>query len=183
LLNRWSNGDHDALDELAPLVYEHLYRLAQNAFRGENSAHTLQPTAIVNETFLHLVDKSVDWQDRGHFYSLAARMMRRILVNHANARKAAKRGGGQKMVTFNDDLLGNDEPGDEIIELDEALKALAGFDTRMSEMIELHYFGGLTYSEAAKVLGVSEATAKRDLRFGKSWIRRYIDEASRQDST
>ena len=174
LLERWRDGDDDALDELTPLVYDELLRLAHSAFRDEQSGHTLQATALVNEAYLQLVRSSVDWKGKAHFYALAARMMRRILVNHANAKAAEKRGGDALRVTLVESNLQGDDGGRDVIDLDRALKALSAQDDRKAELLELHFFAGMSYREAGEVLGVSEATAKRDLRFGKAWMRRYL---------
>lgn len=174
LLERWRDGDQDAFDELAPLVYESLKKLAQSAFRNERAGHTLQATALVNEVYLRLVGARVDWKGRAHFYALAARTMRRILVNHANAKAAEKRGGAAVRVTLIEDGVEGDAGGRDLIDLDRGLKALASEDERVADLLELHYFGGLGYRDAGEVVGVSEATAKRDLRFGKAWMRRYL---------
>jgi len=178
LLSRWSDGDEDALERLTPLVYQRLHELAEAAFRKERGAHTLQPTAIVNEAYLKLADASIDWRGSSHFYALAARMMRRILVNHAHARRAGKRGGGQVFVTYDEAALAADAPGDDVLELDEALTALAELDPRKVEILELHYFGGMSYEQAGTALGISPATVKRDLRFGRAWIRCYLGDAA-----
>jgi RNA polymerase sigma factor (TIGR02999 family) len=174
LLERWRDGDDDALDELTPLVYNELLRLARRAFREEQSGHTLQATALVNEAYLQLIRVSVDWKGKAHFYALAARMMRRILVNHANARTAKKRGGDALRVTFVESEIASDDAGRDVMDLDRGLAALAAEDARKAGLLELHYFAGMSYREAGEVLGVSEATAKRDLRFGKAWMRRYL---------
>ena len=175
LLQRWSEGDEKSFEELTPLVYGELKKLANSAFRREKGGHTLQATALVNEAYLQLINASVDWKGKAHFYALAARMMRRILVNHANAKAAEKRGGDALRVTFVESDLEATESGRDVIDLDRGLKALAAEDDRKSALLELHYFAGMSYREAGEVLGVSEATAKRDLRFGKAWMRRYLE--------
>lgn len=177
LLQRWRDGDTDAFNELAPLVYDTLRRLANSAFRREQGGHTLQATALVNEAYLQLIDAKVDWQGKAHFYALAARTMRRILVNHANAKAAQKRGGDAVKVTLVEDAVEGDANGRDVIDLDRALSALASEDARTAELLELHYFAGMSYREAGEVLGVSEATTKRDLRFGKAWLRKHMDDA------
>lgn len=175
LLKRWSDGDEEAFAALAPLVYDELRKLAGNAFRQERGGHTLQATAVVHEAYLQLVNASVEWDSRAHFYALAARMMRRILLNHANAKAAEKRGGDVVRVTFDEATVRDRENAEDVIDLDRALCELAREDKRMADIVELHYFAGLTYKEAGSVLEVSEATAKRALRFGKAWIADYLE--------
>ena len=176
LLQRWTDGDEDALEALTPLVYDELRALANNAFRRERSGHTLQATAVVHEAYLQLINARVDWKSRSHFFALAARMMRRILVNHAAARSADKRGGDAIRVTLHDDAIGENQNDQDVLDLDRGLNELAAEDQRKAELLELHYFAGLTYREAGDILGVSEATAKRDLRFGKAWMRKRLEE-------
>lgn len=182
LLNQWSNGDQAALDQLAPLVDAKLRSLAQQAFRNEHGMHTLQPTAVVNEAWLQLVNSSVDWQSRGHFYALVARMMRRILVNHAHARRAAKRDPGTVVMTFDDDRMGGTEDNTDIIDVDEALAALGEADERAVQLLELHYFAGLSLADTAQAAGISTSTAKRDIKFAKAWIRRHMRAGDSDDS-
>lgn len=177
LLRRWSDGDDDALEALSPLVFDELHQLAKSAFRRERGGHTLQATAVVNEAWLQLANASVDWKSQSHFFALAARMMRRILVNHANAKSADKRGGDAVMVTLNEESVAGDDGGQDVIDLDRALTELAHEDERKANLLELHYFAGMTYRDAGAALGVSEATAKRDLRFGKAWMRKRLTEA------
>lgn len=172
LLRAWSNGDEGALEALTPVVYGELHKIARSRFAGEQSGHTLQPTALVHEAFVSLIDNDVAWQDRAHFYALSARMMRRILINHANARNAAKRGGGQVNVTFADDVAEQQDP--QLADLDEALTALAENDQRKAELIELSMFGGLTYREMTAVTGLSSSTIDRELRFAKAWLKDYL---------
>ena len=175
LLKRWSDGDEEAFAALAPLVYDELRKLAGNAFRQERGGHTLQATAVVHEAYLQLVNASVDWDSRAHFYALAARMMRRILLNHATAKAAEKRGGDAVRVTFDEATLRDKANAEDVIDLDRALSELAREDKRMADVVELHYFAGMTYKEAGSVLEISEATAKRALRFGKAWIAAYLE--------
>ena len=177
LLVRWQDGDEEALAELTPLVYEELHALAINAFRNERRGHTLQATAVVHEAYMQLINASVDWQSQQHFFALAARMMRRLLVNHANARRAQKRGGSAVMLTFDESAVGAADGDEDVLDLDRGLELLAAEDERKASMLELHYFAGMTYSEAGAVLGQSEATAKRDLRFAKAWMRNYLETA------
>lgn len=177
LLQRWSDGDQQALEELTPLVYDVLKKLANSAFRGEYRSHTLQATALVNEAYLQLVNADVEWKNRTHFYALCARMMRRILVSHANAKAAEKRGGGALKVTFDESVIRANNNAQDVLDLDSALSELASADPRTAELVELHYFAGMTYKEAGAVLDVSEATAKRGLQFGKAWMRDYLEQA------
>lgn len=174
LLNRWSDGDQAAGDALTPLVYDELQKLARRLFRSERNSHTLQPTALVHEAFAKLIDVDVAWQDRAHFYSLAARMMRRLLVNHANARNAAKRGGGAIRVTLQEEQISGSDTDLDILQLEEALEALAQLDPRKTELVELQYFGGLSFREMEEVTGLSSSTLDRDLRMARAWLKNYI---------
>lgn len=180
LLREWSEGDAAALESLTPLVYGELRRIAQRLFGSESPGHTLQPTALVHEAYEKLIGVDTDWQDRTHFYALAARMMRRLLVNHANARKAAKRGGDALRVTLDESAMGGNAEED-LLDLDDALSKLAGFDERMARILELHYFAGLTHEQAARVVGVSEPTSRRDLRLARAWLRKYMSERKNPD--
>lgn len=171
LLNDWGDGNEDALEALTPLVYSQLQTLAARAFRGERAGHTLQPTALVNEAMQQLIGSDVVWQDRKHFYALAARMMRRILVNHAKAKKAARRGGGALRITIQDAHASTDGEIDaDVLALNEALCDLATFDARKADAVELHYFAGLTYREMADVMNIAESTVHQDLRTAKAWL-------------
>lgn len=173
LLSAWQSGDQAALDKLAPAVYAELYRLAQHYMRGEATGHTLQATALVNEAYIRLVGTQQPWQSRAHFLGVAAQMMRRILVDHARARSSHKRGSNRTHVNIDDvSLITQDEA--EVIELDEALKKLAKFDERKSKLIELRFFGGLTYEEAAEVLAISTTTLDRELRMAKAWLKQEL---------
>ncbi|MEM1264331.1 MAG: ECF-type sigma factor [Pseudomonadota bacterium] len=178
LLNRWGSGDKAAELELTPIVYTELQRMANRLFRGERPGHTLQPTALVHEAFVKLVDVDVTWQDRAHFFSLAARMMRRLLVNHANARNAAKRGGDAIKVTFADAVVVDGDADADLLDLEEALQALSELDARKAELIELQYFGGLSFKEMAEVTGLSSSTLDRDLRLARAWLRDQIKKES-----
>lgn len=170
LLGAWRAGDAQALAELTPLVYRQLHRLARGAMRGERPGHTLQTTALVHEAFLGLAGAQVDWADRAHFFAIAAQQMRRILVNHAVARRAAKRGGGAEHLPLDDALHVVGTPSAEISDLDDALRRLAEVDARKAQVLELHYFGGMTYEEIAAVLQVSASTVDTELRFAKAWL-------------
>lgn len=175
LLQAWRRGEALAVEKLTPIVYQELHRLARGAFRRERADHTLQPTALVHEAFLQLVGADVDWQSRAHFFALAARQMRRILVNHAHARRTAKRGGGSIAVSLEEaeEIAGPQIT--EITDIDAALTRLAEFDERKSRILELHYFGGLTYEEMAEALGLSSTTLNDELRLAKSWLRQQLE--------
>lgn len=175
LLLDWRGGDEAALDQLTPLVFDELKRLARGAFRSENPGHTLQPTALLNEAFEKLVDVDVDWQDRAHFFALASRMMRRILVNHAQGRRAAKRGGGAYHTSLTIGGVAEPQRDEVLLDLDRALDALAEFDPRKAKIIELTYFGGMTHDEVAASLDISATTVNRDLRTAEAWLRHRID--------
>jgi RNA polymerase sigma factor (TIGR02999 family) len=174
LLRRWTDGDAGAADALAPLVYDHLHSLADRLFRGERAGHTLQPTALVHEAFMQLVGAEVDWRDRAHFYAITARMMRRLLVNHAIARRADKRGGDALRVTLDESSGGTVEAqpeAAELLDLEAALSELAALDPRKVELVELQYFAGLTFEEMAEVTGLSTSTLDRDLRVARAWLK------------
>jgi RNA polymerase sigma factor (TIGR02999 family) len=172
LLRDWRNGDRQALDKLTPLVYDELRRIARGYLHAERPGHTLQSTALVHEAYVRLVDADVGWQDRAHFFAIAARTMRRILVDHAQARRTAKRGRGAIAITLHEDVVPHaDTSGDaDLLALDAALTKLAGLDQRHANIVELHYFGGLTYEEMAETLGLSTSTLDRDLRLAKAWL-------------
>ena len=173
LLIEWTAGRPEALERLLPLVYEDLRRQATRYMRRESPGHALQPTALVHETYLRLVDQQrVKWRNRAHFYGVAAGMMRRILIDEARARHAQKRGEGWEQVTLSD--VAEPEagaPGIDILALQDALERLAVFDPRKERIVELRYFGGLTIEEAAEVLGLSEATVVREGTIAKAWLR------------
>jgi RNA polymerase sigma factor (TIGR02999 family) len=175
-LDELRRGNPDAFDRLMPLVYAELRRLADAQLRREGRAHSLQPTLLVHEAFLRLAEADVTWKDRTHFLSVAARIMRRVLVEHARAVRAQKRGGGQIHVTLSDDLPA-DGPGVDVLALDEALQRLRRLDARQAQAVELCYFGGLTYPEIGRTLGISAATVDRDLRHAKAWLRRELTPA------
>ena len=175
LLSAWSRGDEDALNRLVPLVYDELRKLARAYLSRERPDHTLQPTALVNEAYLRLVDQTVPvLKNRSHFFGIAARLMRRILVEHARSRGAAKRGAGGAKISLDEiaTLAGRDDSA--IIEMDEALNQLEASDPRKARMIELRYFGGMTVEEIAETEGVSVATVGRGLRFAEAWLRRAM---------
>ena len=164
-------GDQGALERLIPLVHHELHRIARRCMAGEGVGNSLQATALVNEAYLRLVDgKAVAWQDRAHFLAVSARVMRRILVDHARARHAEKRGGLAAKVSFDEALLVTDEPQQDLLALDDALEALARFDERKSRVVEMRFFGGLSVEETASVLKVSPDTVMRDWRLAKAWL-------------
>lgn len=176
LLYAWRSGDDNALDQLFPLVYDELRAIANRRLRAESSGHTLQATELVHEAYGRLVGANVDWKDRAHFLAVAARSMRQVLVDHARRRSRAKRGGGVAPVTLNDEIAGATGSSDQLLALDEALSRLAQVDERKAKVIELHFFGGLTYKETAEALGISQATVDRDLRMGRSWLLAELSE-------
>ncbi|MEQ5787570.1 sigma-70 family RNA polymerase sigma factor [Erythrobacter sp. NFXS35] len=178
LLRRWTGGDDGAGEELAPLVYDELYRRAAQIFRRESPGHTLQPTALVNEAYAKLIEAKVDWQDRAHFYALSARMMRRLLVNHANARRAERRGRGAIHVTLESQEIPSDVAPPDVMILADTLNSLASIDPEKHRLIEMQYFGGMTIEEMAFVTGKSIATVGRDLRFARAWMKKEIQNAS-----
>ena len=171
LLHEWRGGSGAARDELLAEVYQELRRLARRHMRHERAGHTLQTTAVVHEAFLRLADSDVPWQDRAHFFAVAASQMRRVLVDHARARASAKRGGGARRLPLDEALAAPVRHSDELLEIDQALLRLAERDPRKSRVVELHFFGGLTYDEIAEVVGVSTATVRVDMRFAKAWLR------------
>ena len=176
LLRAWSQGDRSALDRLIPLVYEELHRLARRYMRQERPDHTLQATSLVNEAYLRLIDVNrVEWRDRAHFLAVAAQVMRRILVESARNRRRQKRGGGAVHVNLDDvQALLPDSKERDLVVLSDALSGLATFDSRMSQVVELRFFGGLTVDETADVLHVSPETVMRDWKTAKAWLLREI---------
>ena len=175
LLRRWRDGDEAALNKLTPLVYDELHRLAHKYIRRERPGHTLQTTALVNEAYVRLVDQnSVDWQNRAHFFGVAAQVMRHILVDYARQQTAVKRGGGLERFNLDEGLIVSKESAAELVALDEALKALSNLYPRRSKVVELRYFGGLNNKEASEILNVSETTIERDWRFARAWLFREM---------
>ena len=175
LLLAWGDGDEDALNRLVPLVHRELRRLAQRAMSRERPDQTLQPTALVNEVYLRLVDmKNVRWTDRAHFFALSARLMRRILVDIARSRRYQKRGGGAPTVCFDEAGTAAPERGEDLVALDEALERLSEFDPRRSQVVELRFFGGLGVEEVAQVLKVSRNTVIRDWTLARTWLFREL---------
>ena len=175
LLKEWSDGDPRALDELTPLVYEELRQQAARYLRKERPGHSLQETALINEAFLRLIDvKDVQWQNRAHFFGIAANLMRRILVDHARRRDAEKRGGDHIRLTFDDAFAIAREPAVDLLAIDEALDRLAAIDEQQARVVELRFFSGLSVEETAAALGVSPKTVKRDWSVARAWLRREI---------
>jgi RNA polymerase sigma factor (TIGR02999 family) len=178
LLQQIGNGSKEAVDQLVPLVYDRLRSLASRCMLSERAGHTLRATALVHEAYLRLVDASVAWQDRAHFYSVAARVMRHILVDHAKAQKRQKRGGNIEHIALDEAVAIGPEAPSGLLELDDALQLLAVHDARKSQIVELLFFGGLTYDETAFVLGVSPATIHRELKMAKAWLYRELSHRS-----
>lgn len=179
LLHAWRGGDEAALGELIPLVYGELKRLAHGYMRQEQVGHTLQTTALVNEVYLRLIHaQEVRWQDRAHFFALAANLMRRILVDYARTRSYRKRGGDLRKVSFDEALYIAREPETDLVGLDHALKALEDFDPRKAKVVELRYFGGLSVEDTAKLLKVSPDTVKRDWKLAKVWLLAELTDGS-----
>ena len=175
LLQSWSHGDEAAIDKLMPLVYDELHRMARRYMSNEKPDHTLQAIALVNEAYLRLVDASgANWQNRSHFFAVSAQVMRRILVDWARSRHAAKRGNDVPALELDEALAVPIKTGTDIVAVDDALKALTLFDSRKSQIVELRFFGGLSVKETAAVLKVSEETVHRDWRLAKSWLRREL---------
>lgn len=183
LLQAWSAGDRQALDALTPLVYQQLHRTAQRYMALERPDHTLQPTALIDEVYVRLVDcDRVSWQDRNHFFAVCARLMRRILTDFARSRHYLKRGGDARKTTLDESLCVTAEPAAELVALDLALNGLAAVDKRKSDVVELRFFGGLSVNETADVLGVSGETVKRDWRLAKLWLLREMKAAKSNDN-
>ena len=176
LLQQWRGGSADALEALVPLVYDELRRIARAHMRGERPSHTLEPTALVHQAYERLLGVDLDWRDRAHFLNMASRTMRRVLVEHARARRRDKRGGDLAQVTLDDkNVDGTPVPATgDILTLDTALSNLSRLDARKGSLVEAHYFGGLTYRELAEAFEMSEATVHRELRLAKAWLARAL---------
>jgi RNA polymerase sigma factor (TIGR02999 family) len=176
LLQRWSAGDSRALDELTPLVYAEVRKLARRYLQRERPNHTLQATALVNEAYIRLIDqRSVQWKNRAHFYGIAAQVMRRVLVDHARMRKADKRGSGETPLVLDEALDVSADRGLDLVHLDDALKALAALDPRQAKIVELRFFGELSIEETAEVVRLSPATVKREWAAARIWLRRELE--------
>ena len=175
LLVAWGDGDESALEDLTPLVYEELHRLAHHYMSHERGGHTLQTSALVNEAYVRLIDwKNVRWQSRAHFFGVSAQLMRRILVDFARARRYQKRGGGEPLAALDEVALTSDKKSADLVALDEALTSLAELDARQSKVVELRFFGGLSIEEAAEVLKVSAGTVRRDWSLARAWLHREL---------
>jgi RNA polymerase sigma factor (TIGR02999 family) len=179
LLGRWRSGDRDALDSLIPLVYEELRRIAQHYLRNERPGHTLQSTALVHEAYVRLIRQDLpQWQNRAHFFAVAAQLMRQILVDHARAYRAGKRGGGVCNLALDDAEKGAQQVDVDIVALDDALKTLSAMDPQQGKVVELKFFGGLSIEDTAEVLGVSSSTVKRDWITARAWLHRELDRSA-----
>jgi RNA polymerase sigma factor (TIGR02999 family) len=175
LLVSWSKGEASALEDLMPVVYDELRKIARRLMRGQGSDHTYQTTDLIHEAYLKLVDNSEkQWQNRAHFFGVASRAMRHILVDHARAKQTKKRGGSARQVTLEETAVFSSDVSGEIIALNAALEDLAKLDQRKAQVVEMKYFGGLTTEEIAEVIGVSPETVKRDWRFARTWLRREL---------
>ena len=175
LLQEWSRGDRGALEQLTPIVYEELRRIAAGYMRHERPGHTLQPTALVNEAYVRLIgQKRVSWQNRAHFFGIAAELMRRVLIDHARRRQADKRGAGRLRVSTDVELADGSSLDFDMLAIDGALSRLERLDAPQARIVELRFFGGLTVEETAKVAGVSTATVKREWRRARAWLRREV---------
>jgi RNA polymerase sigma factor (TIGR02999 family) len=174
LLRRWRGGDKAALDQLMPVVYDELRHFASRQLWKERPGHTLRPTALVNELYLRLMDADVDWQDRAHFYAIAARVLRRVLVEYARSHGRQKRGGSAVRVPIEEIDLADPNATELISDVDDALQRLSEFDSRKAEILQLLYFGGLTYEETAAALDISPATVHRELVLAKAWLHREL---------
>jgi len=176
LLIAWGRGEPDALEQLTPRVYRELHKLARAYLRRGLPGNSLQPTALINEAYLRLLDQAqpVEWENRAHFFGIAARLMRIILVDHARSNHAAKRGGAPAAITLDDCMAATPGRAADVLEVNEALDRLAAVDERKAKVIELRYFGGMNREEVAAALGLTLPTVKRDLRLGEAWLRRFL---------
>lgn len=176
LLIAWGHGEPAALEQLTPQVYHELHKLARAYLRRGRPNQSLQPTALINEAYLRLLDQSqpIEWENRAHFFGIAARLMRMILVDHARTHRAAKRGGAAAAVTLDDGMAVAPGRAPDVLEIDEALNRLAAVDERKAKVIEMRYFGGMDREEVAAALGLTLATVKRDLRLGEAWLRKFL---------
>jgi RNA polymerase sigma factor (TIGR02999 family) len=176
LLQDWRNGDKAALEKLTPLVYDELRRLANRYLRNERKDHTLQGTALVHEAYMRMVGYTdLEWQSRAHFFGVAARIMRQILIDHARKHKAERRGGGKQDLSLNEAVVFSAERASSLVALDDALESLAGFDPLKGRIIELRYFGGLSIEEISEVEAVSVSTVKRHMRMAEAWLHRELN--------
>lgn len=175
ILREWSGGRREAVDELMPVIYDELKKIAAQYLRKERREHTLQPTELAHEAYLKLIDISnVNWQDRAHFFAVSAQVIRHILVDHARAKATDKRGGAAERIVLDEAISFSEEPDTDLLALDEALKILATFDEQQSRIVELRFFGGLTIEETAEVLKISPATIKREWTLAKAWLHKTL---------
>ena len=182
LLMDWGNGDQAALDKLLPLVNAELRQLARRYMRRENRGHTLQTSALVNEAYLRLIDqKKVRWENRAHFFGIAAQLMRRILIDHARSHHYAKRGGGALKVSLDEAAARTEVRSAELLAVDEALERLTDIDARKGRIVELRFFGGLSLQETAEVMGISSPTVQREWRAAKTWLYRMLKDEARRE--
>jgi RNA polymerase sigma factor (TIGR02999 family) len=176
LLKQWSSGDQEALELLMPLVYAELHRLAHQHMRREKAGHILQTSALINEAYLRLANESqLHWENRNHFFGIAARLMRRILVDEARKRNSTKRGGAAIQVPLNHAMTVPEQQAANVVALDDALKSLEAIDPRQGEIVELRFFGGLSIEETAAILKVSQATVNKDWAFARAWLREQMN--------
>ena len=183
LLKQLSAGDHDAVDQLVPVLYNELRRLAAYYLRQERSNHTLQATALVHEAYLRLVDqRAVEWKNRSHFFGVAAQVMRRILLDYARSHQAVKRGGPSPKISLDDAMVYCEEQTGQLVALDELLTRLSSMDPQQGRIVELRFFGGMSVEETAELLGISPRTVKRDWAMAKSWLSRELRKASREEA-
>ena len=179
LLMAWNDGDQSALERLIPLVHAELHRIARRYMRNERAGHTLQTSALINEAYMRLIDaQQVHWQNRAHFFGIAAQLMRRVLVDFARSRGYKKRGGGALQVSLDETMVITKERGEDLVALDEALSGLSELDERKGRVVEMRFFGGLSEKEIAEALAVSPETVRRDWRLAKSWLRRRLSETT-----
>ncbi len=176
LLRKAHQGDTQAFDQLTPHIYQELKRIAYHSFSSENSGHTLQPTALLNEAFEKIVKADVNWQDRQHFFALSARIMRRVLVDHAKAKSTQKRGGNTPHTAIDEQQIGMADTDVQLLALDEAIQTMNQHQPRKATIVELVYFGGLTFEEAAKYLNISKATVSRELKLAEAWLKFRLSE-------
>ena len=176
LLKDWRSGNEKALTDLMPLVHDTLRNLASRYMQSENAGHTLQATALVNEAYLKLIDSDVTWQNRAHFMAIAAKSMRNILIDHARSKGRQKRGGNDVLVTLHEANVAGSNQQPDLLDIEEVLNQLADLDSRKADIVELSFFGGMTYDEIAEALNISTATVDRELRFSKAWLQRALNE-------
>lgn len=183
LLLAWGRGDESARDQLIPLVLDTLRRIARRQLRAERAGHTLETNALINEAYLKLIEQSVSWESRAHFFGIAARLMRELLVDHARARQRLKRGGGHEQISLTSSAIIVEEQAVDLLALDEALKTLSGVDPQSSRIVELRFFAGLTIDETAQVIGVSTPTVERGWRTARAWLQTELSPSPSKDES